>query len=129
MTIGLGIVQINVTDLDLAWRFYVDTLGLRAGRRLGPGKPFELDLGGGPTVLVYPVRRVAMRDYPNDTGITLVFATENIRSTVGQWKESGVSFIPIAWSRDASGIADSPFGPFIAFEDPFGNVHELIQLS
>jgi catechol 2,3-dioxygenase-like lactoylglutathione lyase family enzyme len=127
MNLRLGIVQINVTDLTEAWRFYVDTLGLQGVERLGRGKPFDLVLENGPTILVYLVEKVAVRSYPTDTGVTLVFYTPDIRNTVATWKNRGVAFIPIAWSREASGIAETPFGPFIAFRDPFGNVHELLQ--
>lgn len=127
----VGIVQINVTDLDEAWRFYVETLGIAGRRRLGPGKPFELELGGAapghPTVLVYPVPRRVDRRYPEETGVTLVLHTDDIRATVAAWRARGVPFLRIAWSREESGIADTPFGPFIAFRDPFGNVHELLQ--
>lgn len=131
MTLRVGIVQINVTDLAEAWRFYVETLGLRGRPRLGPGRPFELELGGGegagPTVLVYRVTTRAERRYPDETGVTLVFYTDDIRATVAEWGARGVSFVPIEWAKDGSGIADTPFGPFIAFRDPFGNVHELLQ--
>jgi predicted enzyme related to lactoylglutathione lyase len=124
----VGIVQINVTDLGAAWRFYVDTLGITGRQTLGPGKPFELDFGrGGPTVLVYPARNVAKPDYPSGAGVTLVLFTDDIHATVAEWKAKGVPFIRIAWAKDESGIADTPFGPFIAFRDPFGNVHELLQ--
>lgn len=128
VNLRVGIIQLNVTDLEEAWRFYVDKLGLRGMRNMGPGNPFELALGSGtPIVLVYSVPRMVKRDYPNETGITLVFYTDDIRSTVAEWKERGVPFISIQWSRDDSGIADTPFGPFIAFQDPFGNVHELLE--
>lgn len=128
VNLQVGIVQINVTDLDAAWRFYVDTLGIGGRWALGPGKPFELDLGpGGPTVLIYPARTVSRLDYPSGTGVTLVLFTDDIRATVAEWKAKGVTFIRIAWAKDESGIADTPFGPFIAFRDPFGNVHELLQ--
>jgi catechol 2,3-dioxygenase-like lactoylglutathione lyase family enzyme len=128
VNLRVGIVQINVTDLEAAWRFYVETLGIAGRRTLGPGKPFELDLGpGGPTVLVYPARGVTRPDYPAGAGVTLVLYTDDVRATVAEWRAKGVPFIPIAWARDESGIADTPFGPFIAFRDPFGNIHELLQ--
>ena len=127
MELQLGLVQINVTDIGDAWQFYVGTLGLRGEKRLGPEKPFHLLLPGSPPVLVYSVQRMTNRVYPEDTGVTLVFYTPDIRKTVKTWAERGVSFVPIAWSREASGIAETPFGPFIAFRDPFGNVHELLQ--
>lgn len=126
MRLAVGIVQINVTDLDRAWEFYVESLGIPGERRLGPGRPFELAIDG-PRVLVYPVREVAERRYPDETGVVLVLHTDDIAGTVAAWREAGVEFVPIAWSRDATGIAETPFGPFIAFRDPFGNVHELLE--
>lgn len=127
MSLRLGLIQINVTDLAEAWRFYVDTLGLQGFERLGRGKAFHLAAEGAPEILVYPVKRLAARQYPEDTGITLIFYTSDIDQTVADWRQKHVQFIPIAWSKDASGIAETPFGPFIAFRDPFGNVHELLQ--
>jgi catechol 2,3-dioxygenase-like lactoylglutathione lyase family enzyme len=128
MNFRIGIVQINVTDLAEAWRFYVEKLGLRGQQTLGSGKAFELYLGSGDLrILVYPVAHGRMREYPSETGVVLVFYTDDIRSTVDAWKAKGVSFIPIAWATDETGIAESPFGPFIAFRDPFGNIHELSQ--
>jgi hypothetical protein len=128
MSISVGLVQINVTDLDEAWNFYVGMLRIPGKRTLGTGKPFELEVGSGsPKVLVYSVEKTVTRDYPNETGVTLVFYTDNIRRTVAEWKMRNVRFIPIAWSKEESGIADTPFGPFIAFRDPFGNVHELLE--
>jgi len=123
----VGIVQINVTDLEAAWRFYVETLEIPGRWGLGPGKPFELDLGPGPTVLVYPATRAADQPYPESTGVTLVLHTDDIHETVRRWRDRGVPFIPIAWARTPEGIAPTPFGPFIAFRDPFGNVHELLE--
>lgn len=129
MALKMGIIQINVTDLNRAWSFYVNTLGIRGVWRLGSGKPFELDLGPGPTVLVYRVHAVAQRRYPDDTSVILVFYTDDIVSTVATWRSKGVSFIPIAWADTHEGIAPTPFGRFIAFRDPFGNVHELLEPS
>jgi hypothetical protein len=127
MALRVGITQINVTDLAVAWSFYVETLGIPGRWSLGPGKPFELDLGPGPQVLVYRVTRISPRTYPDDTGVTLVFYTDDILRTVTDWRAAGVEFIPIDWATDPSGIAPTPFGPFIAFRDPFANVHELLQ--
>ena len=127
MVSRLGIVQINVTDLARAKVFYVDTLGFKSGERFGPNEPFELENRDGPTILVYLVEKSVPSDYPHQTGALLVFYTDDIERTVRDWKAKGVTFINIAWSRDESGIADTPFGRFIAFRDPFGNVHELLE--
>ncbi len=123
----LGIVQINVTDLNRAWQFYAETLGMPAPRKFGPNRAFELNVGGPVTVLVYPVASRRTVNYPEDTGPLLVFMTSDIASTVADWRSRGVEFIPIAWSTRPDGIAYSPYGRFIAFKDPDGNVHELIQ--
>lgn len=128
MPLRLGLVQINVTDLRSAWDFYVGTLGLRGDWTLGPDHPFELRLeGAGPRVLVYPVRQIARRHYPDETGIVLVFHTDDISITYTDWQAKGITFLPIAWADDSRGIANTPFGTFIAFQDPFGNVHELLE--
>ena len=127
MALRIGIVQINVTDLKAARIFYGDTLGIPLIEKFGPDTPFELDLGAGPTVLVYGVERSVPVDYGKQTGVTLVLYTDDIESTVGGWRAAGVEFISIEWSEDETGIAGCPFGRFIAFKDPFGNVHELLE--
>lgn len=130
MALRLGMIQINVTDLQQAWEFYVDTLGIQGTWLLGENKAFELDLSTPDTkVLVYPVSDTAERSYGTETGVTLVLRTDRIEDTVSQWQAKGVDFVPIPWSTRVDGIADTPFGPFIAFSDPFGNVHELIELQ
>ncbi len=93
----------------------------------GAQGPFELDLGPGPTVLVYQVAKSVAVAYGEQTGLTLVIYTDDIEDTVAAWRAQGVEMIPIAWSEDESGIAPCPYGRFIAFRDPFGNAHELLQ--
>lgn len=127
MTLRTGLIQINVTDLGAARRFYGETLGIGLRERFGPEGPFELELGDGPPVLVYQVERRADVDYGNQTGVTLVIQTDDVEGTAARWREGGVDLIPIPWSEDESGIAPCPYGRFIAFRDPFGNVHELLE--
>jgi len=112
----------------VAWHFYVELLGLPGQESLGANRPFELLIEPLELrVLVYPVIEMRPQHYPHETGVVLVLYTNDIRTTVVEWLERGVSFVPISWSRDETGIAESPFGPFIAFRDPFGNVHELLE--
>lgn len=127
MTLRTGLIQINVTDLQAARSFYGETLGIELHERFGGDGPFELELGDGPPVLVYQVERRVEVDYGNQTGLTLVLFTDDIEEKVAAWRARGVEFIPIAWSEDESGIAGCPYGRFIAFRDPFGNVHELLE--
>lgn len=127
MALTCGLIQVNVTDLAEARRFYGETLGIPLREPFGGDGPFELDLGEGPSVLVYLVERAVATDYPNQTGVTLVLYTDDIDGTSARWRERGVDLIPIAWSEDESGIAPCPYGRFLAFRDPFGNVHELLE--
>lgn len=127
MGLRAGIVQINVTDLREARRFYGEVLGIPLREPFAGDGPFELDLGEGPRVLVYGVPLQVPSAYPDGTGLTLVLFTEDLEATVARWKEAGVSFVPVEWSADPSGIAACPYGRFIGFRDPFGNVHELLE--
>jgi hypothetical protein len=85
------------------------------------------DLGPGPCVLVYGVEKSAPPDYPNQTGATLVLYTDDLAQTMDRWTQRGVEWVPIAWSNEADGAGNCPYGRFIAFRDPFGNVHELLE--
>ena len=48
-------------------------------------------------------------------------AQEAFAASVDAWRSAGVRFIPIAWADRQDGTAPTPFGRFIAFEDPFGH--------
>lgn len=128
MHASIGLIQINVLDSRKAREFYLETLGFTEKKmpvELGPVT--VLDNGEGAPILLYPVEKRAEVDYPSQTGATLVFYVEEIARTYREWKEKGVEFVPISWSKEESGIAPCPFGPFIAFRDPFGNVHEILE--
>ena len=122
-----ALIQINVTDLHEARAFYGETLGIGLRERFGPDGPFELELGSGAPVLVYLVSKSVPVEYGEQTGVTLVLETDDIEGTVATWRERGVEFLPIPWSKEESGIAPCPYGRFIAFRDPFGNAHEVLE--
>lgn len=123
----VGLLQINVTDPAKAREFYVDTLGFPVRPGTEDFGVTVLDNGGGSPILLYPVDRSVQFDYPNQTGSTLVFYVDDVDKTHREWSDRGVEFIKIDWSEEESGIAPCPFGRFIAFRDPFGNVHEILQ--
>lgn len=104
----------------------MDTLGFKAANE-NFGKVVILENTNGAPILIYPTERAVQVDYPNQTGSLLVFHVEDIERTIQDWSSKGVEFIRISFADDESGIATCPFGRFIAFRDPFGNVHEILQ--
>lgn len=127
MTLRLGMAQINVTDIAAAKAFYIDTLGFTANEPFGPKGPFELINNDGPKLMVFKVSKSVPFDYPDQTGTGLVFFTDDLTAAIAEWTAKGVEFIKMDWADDESGVGETPFGSVIAFRDPFGNVHELMQ--
>ncbi|MFA4985353.1 MAG: VOC family protein [Candidatus Brocadiia bacterium] len=125
MKIGLVILQINVTDLEKARAYYVDTLGFEMLSH--STHVVEICLHGGPLCLLYKVDRRADNGYPDATGIIPVFLVQDIDAIHADWKAKGVEFVPCSWAKEESGIGDCPFGRFIGVRDPFGNAFEILQ--
>ena len=122
----LGIININVTNLAVAASFYGDKLGLECRNPHGANGPLELYIEGGPIALLYPVAQLAGSSY-EDQRVTLTFYTDDLENTIRRWRLNDVEFVPIKRSQDPSGIGTCPYGRFIAFKDPFGNVMELLE--
>lgn len=61
-------------------------------------------------------------DYPSGSTVVLGFQTENLLESMDQLQAKKVSLIH-------STPQDFPGGKFIAFRDPSGNVHELLEFS
>lgn len=128
MSIQLGLVQINVTNRNAAKRFYIGTLGLKERKRgFGPDGPISIDNGPGPEILIYQAPKRAHTGYPDRAGNYLVFYVSDLDATIKRWKKRGVKFVRISWSAEKSGVATCPYGRFIAFRDPDGNVHEVLE--
>lgn len=125
METRVGIIQINVTDLELARLFYEVKLGFKP--TASDGQVICYALGGDAVLLLYKVFYPAENLYPDGTGIVPVFYIEDIDQTYAEWKAKGVEFVKIAWSAVETGIAPCPFGRFIAVRDPFGNVFEILE--
>ncbi|MGH7145949.1 MAG: VOC family protein [Planctomycetota bacterium] len=126
MSLRLGLVQINVPDIAKARAFYVTQLGLPCRQPHGVEGPLEVDLGDDATLLLYAVDKVAPATYETQR-VTLVMFTDNLEQQMAQWSSRGVEFQKVAWSTQPSGVGECPYGNFIAFQDPFGNVWELLE--
>jgi catechol 2,3-dioxygenase-like lactoylglutathione lyase family enzyme len=111
----------SVDDLDVARRFYGETLGVELG---DDSMGLSLKLGGGGTVFVYP-----KRDHEAASFTVLNFPVEDIEGAVDELAGRGVEFLRYdGFDQDERGIAQPMGGPRIAwFTDPAGNVLSLIE--
>ena len=110
----------SVNDLQKAWQFYSETLGLEVSENMG----LQLHIAGGNSILLYPK--------PNHIPATftiLNFPVDDIEKTVKELRGKGVIFEsyedPI--KTDENGIFRGR-GPNIAwFKDPAGNILSVIE--
>ena len=111
-----------VDDLDVAKRFYGDTLGIETDSEMGL---LTLKLGGGarPT-LIYP-----KPDFEPATYTILNFPVADIDEAVDALIERGVAMeIYDRFGQDEKGIARGDEGPPIAwFRDPAGHILSVLE--
>jgi catechol 2,3-dioxygenase-like lactoylglutathione lyase family enzyme len=112
-----------VPDVEVARRFYADTLGLRVEVDERMGGMLTLHLGGGANVLVYP-----KPDHVPATYTVLNFPVDDIDATVAELTSRGVTFERYpGMQQDENGVQRGQ-GPSIAwFTDPAGNVLSVLQ--
>jgi catechol 2,3-dioxygenase-like lactoylglutathione lyase family enzyme len=115
----ISAISIYVSDLTAAAQFYVDILGFRIERSIGEyatklvhDGPSLLLCAGGPA-------DEAPR-YP--AGIVLGHRTANLTQRIAELRAKGVTFLQ-------ESPEPFPKGQFIAFRDPFGMCHELLEYS
>ena len=112
-------ISIYVNDLKKGARFYSDVLGLKMKKEL----PYLVLLDSdGVDMVLGAAEEPSKVDYPKGSAVVLGFQTKNLLESIGQLQAKGVSLIH-------STPQDFPGGKFIAFRDPSGNVHELLEFS
>ena len=117
----VAMVQINVSDMDQAIAWYQDTLGFEVAKE-HYHYPVAVDLvHGGCRLLLHRAERPAQIDYPNAAQTLVCFQTDDIAASMDSLRRQGVELL-----HDAP--QPFPAGFFAAFRDPFGNVHELVEL-
>ena len=118
----VGMVQINVPDLDKAIEWYTEKLGFEVSKQ-HHYPPVAVDLvNEGIRLLLYKAEKETKIDYPKQAQSVIIFESENLVEEMKRMKENGVDLIheePIQF----------PAGIFTAFRDPFGNVHELVEFK
>ena len=113
--------QINVTNLEEAIAWYTEVLGFKLSKEhYYPPQAVDLIQKGGIRLLLYKVQKATEIDYPNQAQSLIIFRTFDLEQMVKELTEKGVEFL-------YSEVKEFPAGIFIAFKDPFGNVHEIVQ--
>lgn len=121
-------VNVDVSDMERAVRFYEEGLGLRAGRRMGPD--FVEMLGG--EVPLYLLRTdAASRPFPSAavgrsfsrhwTPVHLDFVVDDLEAAIARAERAGATC--------DKGITSHAWGRMANFADPFGNGFCLLQMS
>ncbi|MEU9056520.1 VOC family protein [Streptomyces sp. NPDC048384] len=117
----------SVDDLDVARRFYGDTLGLQV-EETGQGemRMLTVKLGGGAHVFVYP------KDTHTPATFTILnFPVDDIEAAVAELERRGVTLERYSgFDHDEKGIVRVGQGGPAAiawFTDPAGNVLSVVQ--
>lgn len=72
--------------------------------------------------LLHKAEKPTARQFWTDSMVTLAFATDNVDESMKSLKELGVTLL----HREPQ---FSPLGEWFAFQDPFGNIHEMVQFN
>jgi predicted enzyme related to lactoylglutathione lyase len=112
-------ISIYVKELHEATKFYSEVMDLKVKKEL----PYLvlLDHDGADLVLC-PTEDPAAINYPNQSAVVLGFQTKNLGERIKELQAKGVALIH-------STPQDFPGGNFVAFRDPSGNVHELLEFN
>jgi len=123
--LSVYIVQINVVGLQAGIDWYTRVLGFTVSAEnnfLHHGTTVQLEHDQGFRLILHNATRPARIDYPDDVQTMIVWRTDDLAETMARMKANGVEFI-------AAEPQEINVGRFVAFRDPFGNVHELIELK
>ena len=113
-------VSIHVTNLDQGVAFYERALGLGVRRWLAPlAVPMA---HGGCSLFLHLAERAHAGTRLDDCRVTRSFPTEDMRRSLTRLKVAGRDLL-------TPEPRPSPFGDWVAFRDPFGNVMELVACS
>ncbi len=117
-------VTIKVTDIDRAVDWYSNLLGfdILSVKYYPPVIPLRTDGVISNIALHETAERIAQIDYPNGTQTFLVIEVSDLLATMEYLKVRGVEFIYETPQQ-------APIGIYTAFRDPFGLVHELVEIG
>jgi catechol 2,3-dioxygenase-like lactoylglutathione lyase family enzyme len=110
-------LEIEVTDMKRARAFYVDQLGFQVQTEhfFPPTIPLE-QKGPASLVLQETANKTVPVGYPHDSRTIIQLGTPDPAAVAGALRQGGVTFLATGGGGDAAA----------AFQDPFGNVFELV---
>jgi len=111
---------ILVNDMAKALDFYANKLGFEVIKR--DHYPHFVLLKHDYPIALHQVDKVAQIDYPNQTGVILGIAVDDLAASIQHLSQQGVEFIHQAPQKFLAGW-------YAALRDPAGNVRELIQFQ
>ena len=118
MQISIGKPMVFVPDLEEATRFYCETLGLSlvehaTDRVLVRGADFDL--------ILFPCdSNCSSEGYASVAGSTISFQVADLDAAVLKLRSARTRIL-----HDAP--QQGPYSRYVAFADPFGTVHELVE--
>ena len=118
MDLSFGEIQSFVSDLGRARDFYERILGLKAVKETPKWLIFDMS---GTTLVIMAGARPRQYDdsYGSESGTVTCLLTDDIDRDYAKLKAQGVSFF--------SEVNKVPEGRYVGFQDPDGNLLELIQ--
>ncbi|HEX9012878.1 MAG TPA: VOC family protein [Anaerolineaceae bacterium] len=113
----------SVDDLQKAWHFYAQVLGLDVSEANGM---LTLHLGGGSQVIIYP-----KPDHTPASFTILNFPVSSIEKAVDDLSRQGVRFEQYGGEiqTDAKGISRRGNTRAAWFKDPAGNIISLLEMD
>ncbi|MGH7293102.1 MAG: VOC family protein [Myxococcota bacterium] len=118
MELRLNKVIVFAPDLERARQFYGDVLGLRLKRADRTSLAFE---GDGFALTIFACARASEPSgYAEEAGSSVAFAVSSLDASIAELRRHGVRLLHAEPN-------EGPFGRYVAFADPFGTVHELVE--
>jgi len=112
-------ISIYVTDLDQAAEFYASVLGMGVKEKM----PYIVQLNHeGVDVVLCQGEKPAAGEYSKSSSVVLGFVTPNLDESIKTMRAKKVKLVH-------EQPQDFPVGRYVAFQDPSGNVHELLEFS
>jgi len=118
MRLSLRSVLVFAPDLYVARHFYEELLGLSLDRM---DESYLLFQGMNLQLAVFLCEMESTEDnYSREAGSSIAFAVPDLDAAVSELSAKGVHFLHTAPN-------DGPIGRYMAFLNPFGTVHELVE--